>query len=221
MLLLLVWVMQLTAFILMELQHAAIGEHGKSTEVLIARIVSILILGTYSMMAGQSQNGAIRCSVFDAVHKNNKTFYWFMFFPIFQALIELVELRVSVDVILEAPTVVEVFKDAMSFVIILEIDNWVAFAVNKRTLGLTNEMFLIDFYGDSSLSDEIISGLIYGLIVVAKIAILIWDIYHEVEHTLKYADTESTVTVSDESVVVYDTLINDLICFYDLSLYNV
>ena len=76
----------------------------------------------------------------------------------------------------------------MAFVIILEVDNWVAFGVSKRDLGLTNDMFVVDFAGRSNMKDEIITGVLYGSIFAAKLGMIIWDIYHEIEHTLHVAD---------------------------------
>eukprot|EP01084_Bolivina_argentea_P046695 85991_1 len=176
-----VWIMQLLAFIVMELEHEKNGEHeSKDTKLLMGRIIAILMLGIYTTMTGTSQRCTIRCAVFDGIQTKNMRYYLFLICPILQAFIEIIALRVSVDVILEAPTVIDIFQDAMSMIIILEIDNWVSMAVSKKDLGLTDEMFTIDLKNDDTRIDEWVSGILYGIIFICKMTILVWDVYHEI-----------------------------------------
>ena len=190
-----IWLLQIGSFVLMEVEHAKIGEHGNNYVVLFARIIALLMLGFHTLGTGNAQRDAIKCILYDAFFTKQK-YVIFLFFPLFQAIVEIVALRISADVILEAGTVVEVFKDAMSLIVILELDNWISDALSKRDLGLEEDAFIIAM-ANQSLKDKKKSKqhhdgafMLYFVISCSKIAVLIWDIYHEVYDTLYVADDQ-------------------------------
>ncbi len=132
------------------------------------------------------------------------------FFPFStQAAIELAALWVSARVILQADTVVDVFKDAVAIMFILgnvslsnaarldnsqknpkEVDDWLGDSINKESVGLTDDMFRVDLKDRQNRWDQFWTDVLYFVLQAARVAILTWSMYDTVYDTINEIKNE-------------------------------
>ena len=95
-----------------------------------------------------------------------------------QGCVEAAALYISSIIILDSQTVVDVFKDAVAIMFVLEVDGWMGQALNMLDLGLTNESLVIDFSNDQSTLDEVIVTFIYGGLLALRGGVMVWAAYN-------------------------------------------
>ena len=120
----------------------------------------------------------MHCIAFDAVLQENIFLLRYLLLPIMQGCIEAAALYISSIIILDSTTVVDVFKDTVAIMFVLEVDKWMGESLNIRDLGLNDESFIIDFSNDDSTLDELIVTIVYGSLLFLRGGVMAWAAYN-------------------------------------------
>lgn len=129
---------------------------------------------------GRNIRDFVHCIAFDAILQQNKCLYIYILLPITQGVIEAFALYISSVIILDSESVVDVFKDTVAIMFVLEVDQWMGESLNMLDLGLTADSLVIDFSNDESNVDEFVVSIVYGGLVVLRFGIMAWAGYNSI-----------------------------------------
>ena len=142
-----IWILQsYTVFLLaFEFNEANAGNNWiyESWLVSQSRRVAFIFIGVYVLMIGKDSGNFVRTIVFDCVtDKSVSCINWlYLLLPLFQTAVECFALYVITNVILQSNTVIDVFKDCVAMMFILEVGKWGAKALTKQHVGIDSAHF--------------------------------------------------------------------------------
>lgn len=144
----------------------------------IRKSIHIHITIYTSEIIGRNIRDFIHCIAFDAVFQNNMCLLPYILLSVSQACIEAAALFISSVIILESTSVVDVFKDTVAIMFVLEVDKWMGESLNMHDLGLDSDSFVIDFTNDDSNVDELIVSVVYTALLILRGGVMAWAAYN-------------------------------------------
>ena len=133
---------------------------------------------------GRNIRDFIHVIAFDAIFQERPGLYFYISLPVMQGIIEFSALYISSVIILDSASVVDVFKDTVAIMFVMEVDRWMGESLNMRDLGLTSDSFIIDFTNDDSNVDEMIVAVVYGLLLFLRGGVIAWAMWNCVVGTI-------------------------------------